>query len=158
MPPRLAGDADQHYGEARTGAAGWLRFLVISPKTTNSHVEHIYTEVGVTNRALASLFAAKHGLMPSATDTRHESSKDRFRPVLRFFWHERVTGDQPSPAGLSIAPASRTRRRSSPSSSATPGAIRSRLVGLVRDPGGDPLMLVGIEQTDNLGVDGLGVH
>ncbi|MBV9194034.1 MAG: HD domain-containing protein [Solirubrobacterales bacterium] len=37
--------------------------LVISPKTTNTHVEHIYTKLGVTNRALASLFAAKHGLM-----------------------------------------------------------------------------------------------
>ncbi|MBV9368076.1 MAG: HD domain-containing protein [Solirubrobacterales bacterium] len=37
--------------------------LVISPKTTNTHVEHIYTKLGVTNRALASLFAAKHGLI-----------------------------------------------------------------------------------------------
>jgi len=37
--------------------------LVISPKTANTHVEHIYTKLGVTNRALASLFAAKHGLV-----------------------------------------------------------------------------------------------
>jgi DNA-binding NarL/FixJ family response regulator len=37
--------------------------LVISPKTTSSHVEHIYAKLGVTNRALASLFAAKHGLI-----------------------------------------------------------------------------------------------
>ncbi len=37
--------------------------LVISPKTASSHVEHIYTKLGVTNRALASLFAAKHGLV-----------------------------------------------------------------------------------------------
>ena len=37
--------------------------LVISPKTANTHVEHIYTKLGVTNRALASLFAAKHGLI-----------------------------------------------------------------------------------------------
>ena len=37
--------------------------LVISPKTTNTHVEHIYTKLGVTNRALASLFAARHGLI-----------------------------------------------------------------------------------------------
>ena len=37
--------------------------LVISPKTTSTHVEHIYSKLGVTNRALASLFAAKHGLI-----------------------------------------------------------------------------------------------
>jgi DNA-binding CsgD family transcriptional regulator len=36
---------------------------VISTKTANAHVEHIYTKLGVTNRALASLFAAKHGLI-----------------------------------------------------------------------------------------------
>ena len=37
--------------------------LVISPKTASTHVEHIYAKLGVTNRALASLFAAKHGLI-----------------------------------------------------------------------------------------------
>lgn len=37
--------------------------LSISPKTANAHIEHIYTKIGVTNRALASLFAVKHGLM-----------------------------------------------------------------------------------------------
>lgn len=37
--------------------------LMISPKTTNTHIEHIYAKLGVTNRALASLFAAKHGLI-----------------------------------------------------------------------------------------------
>ena len=37
--------------------------LVISRKTTGSHVEHIYTKLGVSNRAQASLFAVKHGLM-----------------------------------------------------------------------------------------------
>jgi HD-GYP domain-containing protein (c-di-GMP phosphodiesterase class II) len=37
--------------------------LTISPKTAGTHVEHIYTKLGVTNRALASLFAAKHGLI-----------------------------------------------------------------------------------------------
>jgi DNA-binding CsgD family transcriptional regulator len=38
--------------------------LVISPKTVRNHVEHIYTKTGTTNRALASLFAANHGLIP----------------------------------------------------------------------------------------------
>jgi HD-GYP domain-containing protein (c-di-GMP phosphodiesterase class II) len=37
--------------------------LGISRKTAANHVEHIYTKLGVTNRALASLFAAKHGLI-----------------------------------------------------------------------------------------------
>jgi HD-GYP domain-containing protein (c-di-GMP phosphodiesterase class II)/DNA-binding CsgD family transcriptional regulator len=37
--------------------------LTISRKTTGTHVEHIYTKLGVSNRAQASLFAIKHGLM-----------------------------------------------------------------------------------------------
>ena len=37
--------------------------LVISSKTAGSHIEHIYAKVGVSNRARASLFAMKHGLM-----------------------------------------------------------------------------------------------
>jgi HD-GYP domain-containing protein (c-di-GMP phosphodiesterase class II) len=37
--------------------------LVISPKTAANHVEHIYTKIGVSNRARAALFAMRHGLM-----------------------------------------------------------------------------------------------
>ena len=37
--------------------------LMISRKTAGSHVEHIYTKTGVSNRARAGLFAMKHGLM-----------------------------------------------------------------------------------------------
>jgi DNA-binding CsgD family transcriptional regulator len=36
---------------------------VISRKTAGSHVEHIYAKLGVSNRARASLFAVKHGLI-----------------------------------------------------------------------------------------------
>ena len=43
--------------------------LVISPKTAGTHVEHIYTKIGVSNRAQASLFAMKHGLMGDATSS-----------------------------------------------------------------------------------------
>jgi HD-GYP domain-containing protein (c-di-GMP phosphodiesterase class II) len=39
------------------------RSLLISSKTTGTHVEHICTKIGVSNRAQASLFAMKHGLM-----------------------------------------------------------------------------------------------
>jgi HD-GYP domain-containing protein (c-di-GMP phosphodiesterase class II) len=37
--------------------------LVISPKTAANHIEHIYTKIGVSNRARAALFAMRHGLM-----------------------------------------------------------------------------------------------
>jgi DNA-binding NarL/FixJ family response regulator len=40
--------------------------LVISRKTAANHVEHIYAKIGVSNRARASLFAMKHGLMTDA--------------------------------------------------------------------------------------------
>ena len=36
---------------------------MISPKTASNHVEHIYTKIGASNRAMAALFAMKHGLM-----------------------------------------------------------------------------------------------
>ena len=37
--------------------------LVIARKTAGSHVEHIYSKIGVSNRAQASLFAVKHSVM-----------------------------------------------------------------------------------------------
>jgi HD-GYP domain-containing protein (c-di-GMP phosphodiesterase class II) len=43
--------------------------LVISRKTAAHHVEHIYAKTGVANRALASLFAANHGLIGDSTGT-----------------------------------------------------------------------------------------
>jgi DNA-binding NarL/FixJ family response regulator len=36
--------------------------LVITQKTASNHIEHIYTRIGVSNRARASLFAMQHGL------------------------------------------------------------------------------------------------
>ena len=42
------------------------RQLVISPKTAGSHVEHIYRKIDASNRAQASLFAMRHGLMRDA--------------------------------------------------------------------------------------------
>jgi len=48
--------------------------LTISAKTVSSHVEHIYTKLGVTSRAAATLFAIEHGLVgsyeaPAAVDS-----------------------------------------------------------------------------------------
>jgi HD-GYP domain-containing protein (c-di-GMP phosphodiesterase class II) len=37
--------------------------LVISPKTTRNHIEHIYAKIGVSNRAGASWYAVQHGLL-----------------------------------------------------------------------------------------------
>ena len=42
--------------------------LVISRKTAGHHVEHIYAKTGTANRALASLFAASHGLIQGPPD------------------------------------------------------------------------------------------
>ena len=40
------------------------RQLVISPKTAGNHIEHIYSKIGASTRASASLFAMQHGLLP----------------------------------------------------------------------------------------------
>jgi DNA-binding NarL/FixJ family response regulator len=40
-------------------------YLVVSPRTVAHHVEHIYTKLGVSSRALATFFATEHGLMGS---------------------------------------------------------------------------------------------
>ena len=39
------------------------RRLVVTPKTVANHVEHIYTKIGVSSRAAATLFATRHGLV-----------------------------------------------------------------------------------------------
>ena len=39
------------------------RRLVVTPKTAANHVEHIYTKLGVSSRAAATLYATQHGLM-----------------------------------------------------------------------------------------------
>ena len=41
--------------------------LVITPKTAGNHVEHIYSKLGVSNRAGASLFAMQQGLLPEVS-------------------------------------------------------------------------------------------
>jgi HD-GYP domain-containing protein (c-di-GMP phosphodiesterase class II) len=41
---------------------GIARQLGITPKTVGNHIEHIYTKLGVTNRAGAAMVAMQHGL------------------------------------------------------------------------------------------------
>jgi DNA-binding NarL/FixJ family response regulator len=37
--------------------------LVVSPRTAEHHVQHIYAKIGVSTRAAAALFAMQHGLI-----------------------------------------------------------------------------------------------
>lgn len=37
--------------------------LAITPKTADHHIQHIYTKIGTSNRAAATLFAMRHGLV-----------------------------------------------------------------------------------------------
>ena len=39
------------------------RRLVISPKTADSHIQHIYTKIGCSIRGAAVLFALRHNLV-----------------------------------------------------------------------------------------------
>jgi DNA-binding CsgD family transcriptional regulator len=39
--------------------------LVISPKTADHHIQHIYTKIGASTRGAAALFAIEHGILPS---------------------------------------------------------------------------------------------
>jgi DNA-binding CsgD family transcriptional regulator len=40
--------------------------LMLSPRTVGSHVEHVYTKIGVSTRGAAAMFAMRHGLVGSA--------------------------------------------------------------------------------------------
>jgi DNA-binding CsgD family transcriptional regulator len=53
--------------------------LVISPRTAGHHVEHIYAKTGTANRAMASLFAATHGLISGLPEAELRSCS-RSRP------------------------------------------------------------------------------
>ena len=46
----------------RHPALGW-RLGVISPRTAEHHVQHIYSKIGVSSRAAATLFAIEHHLL-----------------------------------------------------------------------------------------------
>jgi HD-GYP domain-containing protein (c-di-GMP phosphodiesterase class II) len=60
--------------------------LGISRKTAGHHVEHIYLKTGTANRALASLFAANHGLIGGSPDADGADGAGRL--------HRLVTGAQ----------------------------------------------------------------
>ena len=37
--------------------------LVITPKTADSHIQHVYSKIGVSTRAAATVFAMRHDLV-----------------------------------------------------------------------------------------------
>ena len=37
--------------------------LVISTRTAEHHVQHVYTKIGASTRAAAAMFAMEHGLL-----------------------------------------------------------------------------------------------
>jgi HD-GYP domain-containing protein (c-di-GMP phosphodiesterase class II) len=49
-------------GQANKQIAGTL---AVTPKTVSNHVEHIYSKIGVSSRAAATLYATQHGLLGS---------------------------------------------------------------------------------------------
>jgi DNA-binding NarL/FixJ family response regulator len=42
------------------------QLLIISQKTVDHHIQHIYTKIGVSTRAAATLFAMQHDLLTDA--------------------------------------------------------------------------------------------
>ena len=43
--------------------------LVVSPKTADHHIQHVYTKIGVSTRVGATLFALQHGLLPAQSES-----------------------------------------------------------------------------------------
>jgi HD-GYP domain-containing protein (c-di-GMP phosphodiesterase class II) len=65
-PPRPAGITDREAQVLALLAGGMMtkqiaERLGISPKTADQHIQHIYAKIGVSTRAGATLFAARHG-------------------------------------------------------------------------------------------------
>ncbi len=68
---RPAGLTEREIEVARLVAAGLsnreiARRLVISPRTAEHHVQHVYAKLGVSSRAAVALFALEHGLLPAS--------------------------------------------------------------------------------------------
>jgi DNA-binding CsgD family transcriptional regulator len=66
--PWPAGLSDREVGVLRLVARGLSNrqiadTLVISPRTAEHHVQHVYTKIGASTRAAAAMFAMEHGLL-----------------------------------------------------------------------------------------------
>jgi len=54
--------------------------LSLAPKTVANHIEHIYAKIGASNRAMASLFAMKNGLLPDDEPERAQRQRGPLAP------------------------------------------------------------------------------
>ena len=66
--PRPRGLSDREVEVLRLAAAGRSNrqiadALVISPRTAEHHIQHVYAKIGVSTRAAAAMFAMEHGLL-----------------------------------------------------------------------------------------------
>jgi HD-GYP domain-containing protein (c-di-GMP phosphodiesterase class II) len=67
-PSRPSGLSDREVEVLRLVAAGLTNRqiadrLIVSPRTAEHHVQHIYAKIGASSRAAAALFAMEHGLL-----------------------------------------------------------------------------------------------
>jgi HD-GYP domain-containing protein (c-di-GMP phosphodiesterase class II) len=70
-PPRPAGLTEREVEVLRLLTVGLTtrriaERMVISPKTADHHVQHIYSKIGVSTRCAAALFAMEHGIIATA--------------------------------------------------------------------------------------------
>jgi DNA-binding NarL/FixJ family response regulator len=89
------------------------RRLFISEASVKAHLLHVYTKLGVNDRAAAVAAAYERGLLTPGGR------------LLGVRWSSRIAG---------MAPASRSRSRGQPSSTTTPSSPRSRIGSAVADP------------------------
>ncbi|MFN8458026.1 MAG: LuxR C-terminal-related transcriptional regulator [Anaerolineae bacterium] len=70
-PERVAGLSEREIEVLRLLARSYstkqiAAELVISPKTADHHIQHIYTKIGVSTRAGATLYALEHDLLTAS--------------------------------------------------------------------------------------------
>ncbi len=79
-PQQVAGLTGREVEVLALLVRGWsnkqvARHLSITPRTAGTHVEHIYTKIGVTTRGAAAMFAMRHGLVDANAQAEEPSPK-----------------------------------------------------------------------------------
>ena len=93
-------------------AAAIGRRLLVSPRTVQCHLGHIYRKLGVSDRMMAVLAAREAGVLQGGADDAHDTGQPLAGPS--FAWPgPRVFGDQdegPAPEDPTASPPTRRRR------------------------------------------------
>jgi len=63
VPGAAVGGLAEHPAARAAEQPPVAQALVVTPKTAANHIEHIYTKLGISSRAAATLYATQHGLM-----------------------------------------------------------------------------------------------